>query len=129
MRKAWLVLAGLLLAGVAAYGYYTLNSVPALARRAAHEFMAAAAAGDEQAVTAMVAPDAEVTPADVIGMYAGLVPGSFRAERAAEDSSGVEMLVQVGLADPAGYTRTTMVAMKRIGERWVVVGAGPAVLY
>ncbi|MFZ5826386.1 MAG: hypothetical protein ACOY94_18995, partial [Bacillota bacterium] len=122
-------LVGLLVLSVAAYalvGAYSKYWSPAArAQQAGDAFFRAAVAGDEERVAAWLAVDAELTPAEVVRLYQGLLyPKAFDVIKSLPNRSGVEYLVHAGGSDPTGFTKTTTFALKREDGRWVVLKAG-----
>ena len=130
MRKLNGIIALILVLTLGAYVYSSSFPPRARATKAAEQFMRAAALGDQATVLHMLAPDsAALTTPQLLKEYKGRAARSFHASRATSNRSGVEMVILVGLATPDGYTKTTLLAMKRFGGDWVIMKAGNELSY
>lgn len=96
----------LLLLAVAAGAWYWSNSLSptAQARQAAHDFWVAVTAGDEAAVAAMMADDADFTAAEVIQANRGLIapprPSGLVHPALTPNQTGTEFVVTKDLIGP-----------------------------
>lgn len=130
-RRWWIILLALVVAvaaGAAAYNRFW--SQASSAREAGEAFFAAAIAGDVQAVESMLASDARLTATQVVTMYSGLLSARVSdVEKARPNESGVDYVVTASGAHESGYTETTLLLLRRDGDRWVVLNAGQRLEY
>lgn len=121
----------LLITAYALIGAYNKHWSPAAqARKVGDAFLRAAVAGDQGWIGSMLAADSDLTPAQVVELYREFrQPKAFDVIKSLPNRSGVEYLVNAGGAGPAGFTRTTTIALKREGGRWMVLKAGSSLSY
>lgn len=124
----WLLI---ILAAAAGALYWSNNLSPtARARQAAHDFWVAVVAGDEGAVAAMLADEADFTAAEVIAANRGLAaparPNGLVHPALTPNRTGTEFIVTVDLVEPPASVpqRLRVLALKRVNGAWKVTRQG-----
>jgi hypothetical protein len=120
----------LVLAFLVAVPRFRAASPQARAREAGATFLAAAARGDEAAVLSLLAEGATITAAEAVGQYLGLMDtDAFDVKRALANQNGVQFIVLASGVDRAGRPHSTMLAMVRQNDTWLVLKAGDGFAY